>query len=194
MDLFDTGAYFSRRVPILAQSKPVLKSAICALAAKHVDRLRDPQASSAKNTFPNERNNFQALNDSSVNWKYKSVEYYDKAINSLEAAIELYRHDSDAAEMPQRFYPEDITAAVAILCMYELMDSPGEAWNIHLNALPLFSSTPDANYLPLSVPRKALRAPVFWNLARQDYLSARKLIFDVFASFYAYHTDILSHK
>ncbi|KAH8594068.1 hypothetical protein B0O99DRAFT_673216 [Bisporella sp. PMI_857] len=172
MDLFDTGAYFSRRVPILTQTRSILRSAVCALAAKHVDRHFDTQGSRTSGFSLGPLDSIMASYDTPINWRYKSAEYYDEAINSLEAAIESYRYGEDTAQKASKYYPEDITAAVAILCMLELMDSPGEAWNIHLSALPFFSSTSGTTRLPFCVTRKALKAPIFWNLARQDYLSA----------------------
>jgi len=40
----------------------------------------------------------------------------------------------------QRTRPNDLLAAIAILCMYELMDAPGPEWKAHLSALPLLDT------------------------------------------------------
>ncbi|RYP43192.1 hypothetical protein DL768_010044 [Monosporascus sp. mg162] len=59
--------------------------------------------------------------------------------------------------------------------MYELMDPPGVAWRAHLSALPLFIPHPDTESEAAStvtIPRNAIKGPIFWSLARQDILCA----------------------
>lgn len=167
MDVLDTGAYFSQRVPVMANAKPLLKSAACALSAKHLDHLhinlgvqteepayRRPFVSSSQHQKPD--------------WRYQAAKYYDRAICHLKDAIEIGGFDGDGAEKEQIF------AAIAILCTYELMDAPGTAWRAHLSALPLFNPAPehDSAPSPVAIPRANITGPVFWSLARQDLLCA----------------------
>ncbi|KAH8667148.1 hypothetical protein BGZ61DRAFT_592658 [Ilyonectria robusta] len=163
MDLFDTGAYFSSKVPVIAATRPLVKSAVCALAAKH---LHNSQRS--LKSF-NRRNSILPLFDQNVDWHYQAATYYDQAIGHLKTAVNLQTFDEDPIDK------EEIFAAVAILCTYELMDAPGTAWRAHLSALPLFSPEQDSALAPSSpviIPRAAIKGPIFWSLARQDFLCA----------------------
>ncbi|KAH7129859.1 hypothetical protein B0J13DRAFT_563430 [Dactylonectria estremocensis] len=163
MDLFDTGAYFSSKVPVIAATRPLVKSAVCALAAKHLHNSRRSLKSFRS------RHNIPHLFDQNVDWHYESATYYDQAIGHLKTAVNLQRFDEDPADK------EEIFAAVAILCTYELMDAPGTAWRAHLSALPLFSPEQDSSLVPSSpviIPRAAIKGPIFWSLARQDFLCA----------------------
>ncbi|OBS28336.1 hypothetical protein FPOA_02277 [Fusarium poae] len=161
-DIFDTGCYFSGKVPVKAASSPLLKSAICAIAAKHLYRLRKNKSHSILSSEP--RDTLWL----SYDWRYESARHYDEAINHLRSAVDLQTYENDLSEK------EDMLAAVAILCIYELMDAPGTAWRAHLSALPLFKSTEDPSNLasPIVIPRTAIQGPILWNLARQDLLCA----------------------
>ncbi|KPM41396.1 hypothetical protein AK830_g5185 [Neonectria ditissima] len=169
MDLFDTGAYFSSKVPVIAVTRPLLKSAVCALAAKHLHHIDNVSHESyMPSTSLSCRNSIVALFGHHVDWHYESATYYDQAIGHLKAAVNLFSHE----DLPDK---EEIFAAVVILCTYELMDAPGTAWRAHLSALPLFSPEPDAVSIPSSpviIPRAAIKGPIFWSLARQDLLCA----------------------
>lgn len=165
MDLFDTTAYFSSKVPVIAASKPLLKSAVCALAAKHLWHLYHIANETKKR-------NSHALSLTRRNiWHYQAAKYYDQALGFLKTAIDLRTYIDNPAEK------EEMLAAVAILCTYELMDAPGTAWRAHLSVLPLFNdeseSTPTQS--PVIIPRTAVKGPVFWSLARQDLLCACEL-------------------
>ncbi|CEI66157.1 unnamed protein product [Fusarium venenatum] len=161
-DIFDTGCYFSGKVPVKAASSPLLKSAICAISAKHLYRLRKNKSQSPLNPIPRD------TIWSSYDWHYESAKHYDEAINHLRSAVDLQTYENDLSEK------EDMLAAVAILCIYELMDAPGTAWRAHLSALPLFKSTEDPSNLPspIVIPRTAIQGPILWSLARQDLLCA----------------------
>lgn len=73
---------------------------------------------------------------------------------------------------------KEMLIAVAILCSFELMDAPGDAWRTRLGALPLFSN--NTTFLPVQsttiIPRTAIKKPMFWSFARQDFLCACKLL------------------
>ncbi|KAI1751976.1 hypothetical protein F4782DRAFT_164892 [Xylaria castorea] len=166
MDLFDTGAYFSSKLPVMAATRPLLKSAACALAAKHLYRLgvswNDTKQFALralrKSHFPSQ------LGD--IDWRYQSARFYGQALDHLNTTIDSHPFEDDSTNR------EEIFAAVAVLCTYELMDAPGTAWKAHLSALPLF--TPRAEVAstasPVVIPRTAISGPIFWSLARQDLL------------------------
>jgi hypothetical protein len=81
---------------------------------------------------------------------------------------------------------EDMLAAVAILCIYELMNAPGTAWRAHLSALPLFKPAEDTLHpaSPIVIPRTAIQGPILWSLARQDLLCAcMNSLYDILSSY-----------
>lgn len=162
MDLFDTTAYFSSKVPVLAASRPLLKSAVCALSAKHLRHLYQTSAPL--------RNNLGLPMADEETWHYQSAKHYDQALGRLKTAIDLETYVDNPADK------EEMLAAVAILCTFELMDAPGSAWRAHLGALPLFND--NATSMPaqstIVIPRTAIKGPIFWSLARQDLLCACK--------------------
>ncbi|KAJ4258909.1 hypothetical protein NW762_007996 [Fusarium torreyae] len=161
LDIFDTGCYFSGKVPVKAASRPLLKSAMCAIAAKHLYRL-------SKNRRDEVTHSPDDHGWRSCDWHYQSAKHYDEAIGHLKNAVDLHTYENDLSEK------EDMLAAVAILCIYELMDAPGTAWRAHLSALPLFNPTEDVSTpaSPIVIPRTAIQGPILWSLARQDLLCA----------------------
>ncbi|KAI1073102.1 hypothetical protein LB507_009035 [Fusarium sp. FIESC RH6] len=150
-DIFDTGCYFSGKVPVKAATSPLLKSSICAISAKHLYRLNKSKPNPSSDRWL------------SYDWRYESAKHYDEAIHHLKTAIDLQSYENDLSEK------EDMLAAVAILCIYELMNAPGTAWRAHLSALPLFQDTGGS---PVVIPRTAIQGPILWSLARQDLLCA----------------------
>ncbi|KAF5695276.1 hypothetical protein FDENT_580 [Fusarium denticulatum] len=156
-DIFDTGCYFSGKVPVKAATSPLLKSSMCAIAAKHLYRVNKSRRDS--------------MTDSrwhGYDWRYESAKHYDEAIHHLKNAVDLCTYENNLSDK------EDMLAAVAILCIYELMDAPGTAWRAHLSALPLFNPEEDASHpaSPVIIPRTAIQGPILWSLARQDLLCA----------------------
>lgn len=169
MDLFDTTAYFSSKVPVIAVSKTLLKSAVCALSAKHLRHLYRlvSQNEETSRTTPT----FIALPWANEEmWQYTSAKYYDQALRNLKNVVGL---ESYSTNLPDK---EEMLAAVAILCTFELMDAPGSAWKAHLSALPLFNDDPAfaADHPSIAIPQTAIKGPIFWSLARQDLLCACK--------------------
>jgi hypothetical protein len=170
MDLFDTTAYFSSKVPVIAASKPLLKSAVCALSAKHVRHIcrTISQAEESSGTRPS----FPGLPWTNEEiWRYNSAKYYDQALGHLKTAVDLESYMNNLSDK------EEMLAAVAILCAFELMDAPGSAWRAHLSALPLFNdkTASISDQSMIVIPRTAVKGPIFWSLARQDLLCACKL-------------------
>ncbi|CAG7922011.1 unnamed protein product [Penicillium olsonii] len=161
MDLFDTTAYFSSKVPVLAATRPLLKSAVCALSAKHLQHVHHVST-------PENQKGFLLPFTDEETWKYQSAKNYDQALGFLKTAINLGAYNDSPSDK------EEMLAAVAILCLYELMDAPGTAWKAHLSALPLFNDTSAAMPAQSSViiPKTAIKGPIFWSLARQDLLCA----------------------
>lgn len=156
-DIFDTGCYFSGKVPVKAATSPLLRSSMCAIAAKHLYRVN--------------KSRLDSMTDSrwqGYDWRYESAKHYDEAIHHLKNAVDLCTYENNLSDK------EDMLAAVAILCIYELMDAPGTAWRAHLSALPLFSPAEDASHpaSPVVIPRTAIQGPILWSLARQDLLCA----------------------
>lgn len=170
MDLFDTTAYFSSKVPILAAKKPLLKSAVCALSAKHLRHICYTANNAGES--PNSLSNYSKLPlQNEDTWQYHSAKQYDQALRRLKIAIDMETYDINPSDK------EEMLAAVAILCAFELMDAPGSAWRAHLSALPLFSNR-DISSTDLStlvIPQTAIKGPIFWSLARQDLLCACKV-------------------
>lgn len=165
MDIFDTGAYFSHQVPIMASSRPLLKSAVGSLAAKHLQHV-----CSVLNRSPADLSRYggPALTRE-VDWQYQAIKHYHSALRHLKDAVLTYSFSARSSKK------EELFAAVAILCMYELMDAPGTAWGTHLKALPLFSTedgSESASFSPVLIPRETINGSIFWNLARQDLLYA----------------------
>lgn len=167
MDLFDTTSYFSSKIPVIATSKNLLKSAVCALSAKHLRHVC--RVMSLAGADPGSVPRYIGLPFSTEElWRYHSARYYDQALGHLKVAVssESYSHN-----LPGK---EEMLAAVAILCAFELMDAPGSAWRAHLSALPLFDDR--ANSAPghssIIIPQTAVKGPIFWSLARQDLLCA----------------------
>jgi hypothetical protein len=164
--VFDTSAYFSCTVPVMATTRPLLKSAVCALAAKHLQHIHRRSAANPRDS-PSSLDPFIApFSDGQVDWEYQSAEHYHQAIGHLKSAINYEAFGSASVDKKQ------LLAAVAILCTYELMDAPGMAWKAHLNALPLFSPAPESLVVwsPVTIPHTKIEGPIFWSLARQDLL------------------------
>lgn len=161
MDLFDTTAYFSSKVPVLAATRPLLKSAVCALSAKHLQHVY------RVSTVENCKSSLLPFADEET-WQYQSAKNYDQALGLLKTAINRGTYNDSPSDK------EEMLATVAILCLYELMDAPGTAWKAHLSALPLFNDTSASMPAQSSViiPKTAIKGPIFWSLARQDLLCA----------------------
>jgi hypothetical protein len=152
----------------MAASRPLLKSAICALSSKHLCHLHRSvrRYGSASHSVHDKYSILRFLGREQMDWDYQSAEYYDQAISHLKVAVDLHDFETDTADK------EEIFASIALLCTYELMDAPGTAWKAHLTALPLFSSGNNAESSLVVIPRTPITGPIFWSLVRQDLLCA----------------------
>ncbi|RAK72707.1 uncharacterized protein BO72DRAFT_480797 [Aspergillus fijiensis CBS 313.89] len=149
----------------MAATRPMLRAAACALAAKHLHRLC--QGDSVRiSQLPHLRKSPLQWIIRAIDWKYESVRLYDQAIHHLKEAIALEIPDDRREEM---------FAVVAILGTYELSDAPSTEWRAHLSALPyLYCGSSDAFGSTETLPDSLLHISrsVFWSLYRQDCLSA----------------------
>ncbi|KAL5342905.1 hypothetical protein BJX70DRAFT_385780 [Aspergillus crustosus] len=165
LDCFDSNAYYSVKVAILAATRPLLKASACALAAKHLQRLRQ-KGSNPVLSITETRNSSLQQTIAGIDLGYESVRLYDQAIYHLKDAIMSPIQDG---------HFEELFAAVAILCIYELFDSPSTGWRAHLSALSfLYQRTPHGIQPHSALPETLLHISysVFWSLVRQDCLSA----------------------
>ena len=136
---------------------PLLKSALCAYAAKQLARVRGCKAIwggvvSAQARMEN------WPETGTIDWNYQAAKYYEKAIQELIKSLQkdagsdsagdaapslISRHDSadsggrsvSSPQMRSSSDPdsEDAFAATAILAVYEFVSASGFAWNRHLN-------------------------------------------------------------
>ncbi|KAI1737919.1 hypothetical protein F4680DRAFT_460241 [Xylaria scruposa] len=164
IDLFDTSAYFSSKLPVMAATRPFLKSAACALAAKQLYRLGAVWGDTRQFPLGVPRKSHIASQIADIDWRYQSAKFYGQALDHLKTAIDAHHFEDVSSER------EELFAAVAVLCTYELMDAPGTAWKAHLSALPLFTRTATSAASSEVNPRTPISGPVFWSLARQDLL------------------------
>ncbi|GKZ20105.1 hypothetical protein AbraIFM66951_008175 [Aspergillus brasiliensis] len=165
LDCFDTNAYYSIKVPVMVATRPMLRVAACALAAKHLHRMCQGDSHRILQ-LPHLRSSALQWAIGGIDLKYESVRLYDEAIRYLKEAIRL--------DIPNH-RREEMFAVVAILCQFELIDAPSTEWRAHLSALPfLYCGTSDEMSLTSSLPNSLLHISrsVFWSLVRQDVLSA----------------------
>ena len=156
---------------MIAASKPLLKSAVCALSAKHLRHICQTMSQAEEGSGIISRYPGLPWTNEEM-WRYNSAKYYDQALGYLKTAVDVKSYMNNLSEK------EEMLAAVAILCAFELMDAPGSAWRAHLSALPLFNDR-TASMSDLStvvIPRTTVKGPIFWSLARQDLLCACKVL------------------
>lgn len=167
MDLFDTTSYFSSKVPVIAASKTLLKSAVCAFSAKHLRHVCRVMSQTGVDPASVPRYSGLPFSNEEM-WRYHSARYYDQALGHLKNAVSSGSYSQTLRDK------EEMLAAVAILCAFELMDAPGSAWRAHLGALPLFddSAATVPGHSSIVIPQTAVKGPIFWSLARQDLLCA----------------------
>lgn len=178
MDLFDLGSFFAVDVLVKASSCPLLLHAAIALSAKALGRITrnarnpSPESLSCKRAAASKHN--------CSHWFHKASKYYDRAVILLRKAL---MNETNALPRPDS---DELIATTAILCVYEFLDDSGQEWSKHLDgAKSLFDIAKDsAMYvtalssgqdMPLPVARSSKgRRAVFWNICRQDMLSACK--------------------
>lgn len=156
----------------MATTNRLLKSAICALAAKHLSWIEKSPINKASLSFLSKSLARVARTSVQATWPYQAAQFYDRAVSLLKEMLDVYHFDNNAADYA------DITtilATAAILSMFELMDGPGDGWRAHLDVLRLLdpACTPSGiSNPPMTFPTTFIRGPIFWNLVRQDFLCA----------------------
>lgn len=144
-----------------------MRASACALSAKHLHRLCQRDLASAPPLW-DIQNSCLPQTIGAADLGFESVRFYDEAIHHLKGAL---------VSSVARDRPEEMFAAVAILCIYELTDAPSTGWRAHLSALSFLYQRAPGGMSPSSVlPESLLHIPcsVFWSLVRQDCLSACK--------------------
>lgn len=204
MDLFDLGSYFASYVPLKALSNPLIKCAVCAYAAKHMGRVKDPKAVIA--SFRTQQADMETWStDVQVDWALEGAKWYDKAISLLMEALQQEQGDTPgeprvvdcyriksgftdgsssgpSAKAPphhRRLSSDELLTATAILSVYEFLDASGAAWARHLNGTKSLLDITEVGLMPLEMP---MTSGSFPSVRQPRKLSrARKAIFWNFA-------------
>jgi hypothetical protein len=202
MDLYDLGTYFSSYVPIKARENSLLKYAAVAYSAKSLARVQRRKSTASDSITP-QASTGRYPDNQTADWYHKSTQYYDTAVSLLLQALKndsiatlefdwepgtpkrkRRRVSSSAAFKPST---DELLAASAILCCYELLDASVPEWVKHLNgAKSLLVTAQKRMTLPMPTSRSLFtsanleffsktRRATFWNIARQDMLAACRL-------------------
>lgn len=122
-----------------------------------------------------------------------AIEEAMSTFNSTLGDKRKFRHDRSLSDsqMPTyewkkrrkvsqgRALSDEMTAATAILCDYELQEGSGLEWQRHLDGTKSLLDIVEGSMMPLQAPLvmprpliSRARQATFWNFARQDFLSA----------------------
>ncbi|KAL1864378.1 hypothetical protein VTK73DRAFT_5941 [Phialemonium thermophilum] len=194
LDLYFSDAYFALEVPIKALSHPLLKSAACAYAAKHLSRTRrKTDAPKVPLRQSNVATTTTWPNSDSVDWAWYGAKYYAQAINLLRETLEnthdllggpltgrgsAFREDGSEMQPAEQYatydsISDETLAAMAILCNFEFMSASDVEWTRHLNGTLLVLDLRQTGVISLmSSPPSKARKSIFWNLFRQDVFAA----------------------
>lgn len=157
----------------MAMKSPLLKAAVCALAAKHLSRVDQPAVANAVDRLLPQRPSPDAETNSQAFWSSQAVEYHDRAISFLKEEIDLQSSDDCTADTTANSLRiMALFASIAILSMFELADAPADGWRAHMLALPWFNATNRSEFSGSSFPPAIVRGPIFWSLVRQDFCFA----------------------
>ena len=202
MDLFDCGRFFSFHVPIKARSDPLLRYSACAYAAKQLARSKgikpilggvcSQQARMEKWKKGKEVDWLllamkyydlalsllrEALQEQD-HWSTVSTGSTSDISDSMASAAPSLRPGAASPLRPHKT-SDELLAATAILCEVEAMDANG-VWGNHLTGTKSLLDVaevgmkPSDGNLDLSNEPKfaGARKAIFWNFARQDFVSA----------------------
>lgn len=189
MDLFDLGYYFSQYVPLEVISRPLLKSAACAAAAKQLSLVLGANSALASNIGQRARME-QFVHPNNRDWAFVGAQYYDQAILLLVknlAYLENPHEAPNASSVSRHDRAGETLAAAAILSIYEFSNHSNVDWDRHLSGTKtLFDIVEDEGILPLEgrdigpqyahqpIKPSIGRRATFWNFARQDCFAACK--------------------
>ncbi|KAL4963039.1 uncharacterized protein BDV14DRAFT_202287 [Aspergillus stella-maris] len=194
------GKFFTAYLPVRAIDEPSLRSAIAALSALQLARLKGVRAATGGGRFTSPSTMESYPNVEKVDWNLKAVHYYYLAVSQMNTLISDYavvatsaifeapisivnrwlsiqrgRTDLDTSSDGTWKTTENLLASSAILTVYKILEEPGENWQSYLAGVkPLFSQLMD---LCLQGNQKSAHFPpgvcaVFWNYAKLDYLAS----------------------
>ncbi|KAL4923714.1 uncharacterized protein BDV17DRAFT_276407 [Aspergillus undulatus] len=201
-DVTDAGRYFATYLPVRAIDEPSLRSAIAAISAMQLARLKGTKAATEGGRFTSPATMETYPNIEQVDWSLKATHYYYLAVSQMNTLISDYAVVSTSAifEAPisivnrwasiQRTrtqsnpsapsdstwkVTENLLASSALLTVYKFLEEPGEHWqSLMAGVKPLFSQLSDlcTQRNPTDPHFPPGVAAVFWNYARLDYLAS----------------------
>ncbi|KAG9256366.1 uncharacterized protein F5Z01DRAFT_649964 [Emericellopsis atlantica] len=190
MDLFDQDCFYSRQVPILALSSPLIMSSACAFAARQLSLTvgRQPPPSPYCTATQSHADNMQKRD-----YAWFAEAYYDAAISLLrqhtsdvaaqgQTPVVHTGTDAEAPIVPRARVHDEVVVAVTILSNYEFLGGVAPNWSSHLDGARSFLRLADeAGFLDFAYPSPTANSSpgplqplrhAFWNFVRQDMLSA----------------------
>ncbi|GLA26506.1 hypothetical protein AnigIFM63326_003666 [Aspergillus niger] len=195
LDFSNATSYFSRYIVTLAELSPLVRYSACALAAKQLGHVKDPESSIQQT--PCHQAMSKIFADTKLNFLWYGAKYYERAIRLLARQIS---HDdqSNCYMSPTCIYQSGLTPqsvdynshgdqeiaaatfrllAACILSQYEDLSMTMRAWSGHLDGIykllrPYLSGTIDLKPShPIPQPTSAVES-VFWFLALNDMIDA----------------------
>lgn len=181
MDIFDCTRYFSGHLPDNIKSNTLLRHCCLALSAKTLARVglsvRQRMVGAADHT--------------EHEWLMIASRLYDKAVHALRTELAIHtRSAMDTGSAPNvvaaASTSDEIVAAIAMLCVYELVDATEAAWEQHLDGAralintgrrELARSNTESYQIDQTPPAlvtglSRVKSAIYWNFIRQDMLHA----------------------
>ncbi|PWY66504.1 hypothetical protein BO94DRAFT_540626 [Aspergillus sclerotioniger CBS 115572] len=195
MDLGNDTQYFSRYIVSLADMSALIRYAACALAAKQLGQVKDPESSIRQTSC--HRTMLKAFSNSKLDFLWYGAKYYERAIQILARQIS-HEDRSDCHMSPACIYQSGLTPqsvdysvlgdqeiaaatfrllAACILCQYEDLSVTLRAWSGHLDGIykllrPHLSGAVELQPShPIPQPANVVES-IFWFLAINDMMDA----------------------
>ncbi|RAK94970.1 uncharacterized protein BO80DRAFT_369917, partial [Aspergillus ibericus CBS 121593] len=195
MDLGTDTQYFSRYIVTLADLSARVRYAACALAAKQLGQLKDPESSIRQTSC--HRVMLKAFSDSKRDFLWYGAKYYERAIQILARPIS-HEDRSDCHMSPACIYQSGLTPqsvdysvlgeqeiaaatfrllAACMLCQYADLSVTLRAWSGHLDGIykllrPHLSGAVELQPShPIPQPVAVVES-IFWFLAINDMMDA----------------------
>ena len=195
MDLGNDTHYFSRYIVSLADMSALIRYAACALAAKQLGQVKDPESSVRQTAC--HRAMFKAFSESKLDFLWYGAKYYERAIQILARQIS-HEDRSDCHMSPACIYQSGLTPqsvdysvlgdqeiaaatfrllAACILCQYEDLSVTLRAWSGHLDGIYKLLRPHLSGAVELQpshpIPQTAnVVESIFWFLASNDMMDA----------------------
>lgn len=150
MDLFGSERSFSRQVLSLARSSNLVSHSACAVAAKRLGHMRNPNRNFVPSSI--QHSITRTLTSSGRDYLWYGAKYYEKAI--LQLARHLSRTDHASFQLSPNgvhqpgsgplssnslIWSDETSGAqivaACLLCQYELLSATMTAWRGHLDGL-----------------------------------------------------------